>query len=124
VPVAFTGFQGFNLPEASKHKKRLSLSAAEVSCHASRLLSLLEHPFLSKNVWKEVSELLQQLAESLSKYHSYLKKQEVATKENQSLLHPIRSACDAERWEFIHPTREGKPSVISKYSGIRAALED
>ena len=81
IPSFFAPFSGFNIPELSKHRKRVinNLKAELLENHSSDLFKIACHPYMkttkATNPWFLIKENVLRLADSLRKYSSYLKKQ-------------------------------------------------
>ena len=79
-PLFLAPFSGFNIPELSKHRKRVinNLKAELLENHSSDLFKIACHPYMkttkATNPWFLIKENVLRLADSLPKYSSYLRK--------------------------------------------------
>ena len=90
VPTEFAHFCGYNVPEASKHKRK-TLERTTVEVNARRLFELLEKPWMSKGRCSVIREPVEKLARSLHGYSSYLLSQSKKVAANHALLHPVHA---------------------------------
>ena len=69
-----TAFQGYNIPEASKHRKHSinNLSGATLSSIGFSLYGCLQSSYWKSSVFVELQPHVEQLAKSLCSYSDYL----------------------------------------------------
>ena len=77
MPKLFEPFEGYNVPELSKHRKRqgTNMSSDVLSMHVSSLYDALLLSWLSTKKWEELKSATLALAKSLDNYLAYLKQQ-------------------------------------------------
>ena len=77
IPKLFKPFEGYNVPELSKHRKRQStnINSDTLSAHVSSLYDVLLLSWLCTKKWEELRAATLTLAKSLDSYLAYLKEQ-------------------------------------------------
>ena len=93
VPDIFSQFSGYNIPEASKHRKRSpsSLSREDLLALSQKLFSILHHQIWMRVNWIELKSPVTVLAQSLSKYAEYLANKRVRMQEIHTSSDTTRS---------------------------------
>ena len=74
IPQIFDRFNGYNCPQASKHRKRTkeNLKREELSAHALTLQEAIHAPWMQKEIFTSFRESVVGLRDSLTGYASYL----------------------------------------------------
>lgn len=118
IPVVFTEFPRFNLPEQSKPRRAetANMGAADLRGYSNQLFRKLEQPWLKKQAWKEVADAVHQLACSLHDYATLLlkKRQEVAT--NHAKLFPVHVDSDSQELVVYQPVQQVPPKLFDTRS--------
>lgn len=124
IPIAFTEFPRFNLPEQSKHQRAetANLCATDLRGYSNQLFRKLEQPWLKKQAWKEVADAVHQLACTLHDYAALLlkKRQEVAT--NHAKLFPVRVDSDSQELVVYQPVQQVPPKLALRYQELSRVL--
>ena len=70
IPTCFADFQGFNMPELSKHSKRAAcnMSSTTLEALAQKLFQLLQANYFLREGWRVMRGVCEELAQSLLKY--------------------------------------------------------
>lgn len=84
IPDLFRPFQGYNLPEMSKHRKRAhtNLSCDQLVSHTAALYDALLLSWMGTSQWKPIQDATETLAKSLDMYVVYLKEQAKKVREH------------------------------------------
>ena len=100
VSSVFEKFQGYN-DLKRKTLKSKSLDKIRLKSHAQTLYSILNRPIfiLKKKKWLEFSDVVESLAECLSKYRDYLENQ---SKEQQKRRNQVNSDMSIEHRPKCH----------------------
>lgn len=79
IPKLFKPFEGYNVPELSKHRKRQStnINSDTLSAHVSSLYDVLLLSWLCTKKWEGLRAATLTLAKSLDSYLAYLKEQSI-----------------------------------------------
>ena len=74
IPKSFSRFQGYNVPELTKHRKRsaTNMSSSVLESLSTKLFRVLQSSFTQRPQWLELKGDLEELAHSLSKYSEML----------------------------------------------------
>ena len=98
IPSEIDQFQGFNNPEASKHKRKEvgNLDASTLDAYSNSLNKLLLQPFFDLKRWKGMRGAVTSFVECMTKYAMYLRKKCDSVKTHHAALQPVRSASDHE----------------------------
>lgn len=131
-------FQGFNVPERSKHRKRSlgNMSADILETLASKLFRVLQAPYLQRKEWGGMKESCDSLAHSLQKYACELRGKNKTMRLIHSSLVPWRciqngldlfylkpiSTPASELGEISKLVKESEPySLIDLHSYLHAS---
>ena len=115
IPEVFKAFDGYNVPERSKHRKRKTgnMSYDLLISHVGTLKeSLLASNWIQQQKWHTLRESDDQLATSLDDYSTYLHQQMRSVKQKQESTVPSASISDA-----------GTLKVLPKNAGVSGWLE-
>jgi hypothetical protein len=87
VPQVFAKFNGYNCPQAHKHRKRTkgNLSCSEISQHSLVLQDNLQASWFKKDCYKALRDATEDLMGSLSSYAAYLKEKSKSQKMHPSV---------------------------------------
>ena len=90
VPSEFYRFQGYNKPEASKHRCRDigNLEANTLDAYSSSLNKLLLQPWFDLKGWRTMRTAVTLLAECMAKYAAYLKSKCESVQKHHASLEP------------------------------------
>jgi hypothetical protein len=89
IPSDFQHLQGYNKPEASKHRRKDvgNLDASTLDAYSSSLNKLLLQPWFDMKRWVTMRRSVTMLAECMAKYAAYLKaKCETIKKHHATIL--------------------------------------
>lgn len=125
VPPEFKHFQGYNLPEKSRHRKRSpeNLSAGVLDHHSTVLNSFLLQSWIQSGRWKAIKSAVCRLADAIAKYSSYLNEKNQEVQENHSKSTAVRVPEDAERYIVIKRARWVKPTYAAQYGPLQNHLD-
>ena len=103
IPELFSHFNGYNMPEVSKHRKRTisNLSGSTLEMLSSSLYRNLQKPFWSYEKLKSLRKNTEQLARSISSYADYLSSQRKKMKILHSMASPVRHLSDSMSVTFV-----------------------
>ena len=96
IPPIFHSFTGYNTPELSKHRKRLTrnLSSDSLREFSLELSTNLNYQFWDRPHWSELKPHFLLLLQSLSSYSDYLVRKNKRAMSDQRSLTPIREVAD------------------------------
>jgi len=96
IPDNWSKFSGYNIPEASKHRKRSiqNMSAPVLREHSNNLFNCLQRKFWLRSNWQPWKADVESLATSVSDYALYLQEQNKKMKQHHLQLHPVRQVSD------------------------------
>lgn len=125
IPSEFNQFQGFNKPEASKHKRKEvgNLDASTLDAYSNSLNKLLLQPFFDLKRWKAMRGAVTSLVECTTKYALYLRKKCDSIKTHHAALQPVRSASDHESFCLISEAVWVEPATAMKYRSLQECLD-
>ena len=113
VPDIFSQFQGFNLPELSKHRKRehADLNGVELRGLSSDLFAVLLNPFWRRPTWSMFNVHVELLAKSMADYADYLAEKNKHMKSHHSTCVPSCQVEENLSISFI-PVSASRPSQL------------
>ena len=125
IPSEFNLFQGYNKPEASRHRRREvgTLDASTLDAFSSSLSKLLLQPWFDLKGWKAMRSNVSSLAECMAKYATYLKSKCDSIKTHHAALEPVRSASVCESFCFISKAVWIEPATALKYRNLQEGLD-
>ena len=99
----FLMFTGYNVPEASKHRKRSlqNMSSSTLQELSDTLFSCLQCSYWDSSSWGTFKADIEMLASSLSRYSCYLTDQNKKMKNIHSSPHPSRQISDHLSFQFL-----------------------
>ena len=114
IPEVFKAFDGYNVPELSKHQKRKTgnMSYDILISHVDTLKKSLLASWMQQQKWRTLRESVDQLATSLDDYSTYLRQQMRSVKQKQESTISSASISDA-----------GTLKVLPKNAGVSGRLE-
>ena len=120
IPPCFADFQGFNIPEVSKHRKRAAcnMSAATLEALAQKLFRLLQANYFLREGWSIMRGECEELAHSVQMYAQTLQEKNKAMKTVHSSPTPWRSIAKGLDLFFLKPTRSLPPELIEISSRV------
>jgi hypothetical protein len=106
ISAVFGSFTGYNVPELSKHRKRLTRNiSADVLCDFAISLSLiLNENYWERNHWMNIKQHFLDLCSSLSSYSDYLVSKNKKSKENHKSSTAIREFSEHLHLKFLSPS--------------------
>ena len=107
VPVVFSSYTGYNVPEYSKHRKRSigNLSAESLNALNRSLFSTLHANFWKRKYWQLFHLDVQSLAGSIAQYSDYLNMQNKIMLVRHKSMMPIRSLANSVTLSYHKATR-------------------
>ena len=120
IPSCFADFQGFNIPEVSKHRKRAAcnMSAATLEAQAQKLFRLLQANYFLREGWSIMRGECEELAHSVQMYAQTLQEKIKDMKTVHSSPTPWRSIAKGLDLFFLKPTRSLPPELIEINSRV------
>ena len=114
IPQVFDRFNGYNCPQASKHRKNTkeNLKREELSAHALTLQEVIHAPWMQKDVFTSFRESVVGLRDSLTSYATYLQ-----CKAKYQQLHHMMEQPSA------NPTDNSVVRYVPKHIEIPACLK-
>ena len=105
IPTTFSRFVGFNVPEKSKHRKRVlgNMQHNVLSEIHQSLFRLLQASFWQREKWRKFRDDVESLASCLAHYCDYLGDQCKKMKLNHVSSTPVRSLADSICVKFVKP---------------------
>ena len=106
VPELFSPYQGYNVPQASKHRKRsaANLSCEKLACHSASLYETLLSSWINTARWAVMKEAVKGLATSIDSHISYLHDQSKRMK----IHHSTPSESFGDKTNFTYLPRSSK----------------
>lgn len=125
VPAVFAQFQGYNLPELSKHRKRTlaNLNSTTLEHHSRALATCLDSTYWDSSSWKKFKPDFAQLTESVAGYVTHLAKKRKEVSKNQSSVVPVRSLSENMQLYHIPLTGVSEPAVATLSSALLSMQE-
>jgi len=122
IPSTFQKFVGYNVPEASKHRKRSveNLNASELRAGAITLQESLQASWFQKPLFHEFRTMTEELAKSLHDYADFLAAKTKYQKLHHASLQSSSSVSDSMNIVYLSPV----PSVSSLLMPIDAFLKE
>ena len=125
VPAEFSQFSGFNVPEASKHKKHTALEHSTVEMSARKLFELLEKPSMSKRRCSRIRPPIKNLQHLYTHIHhiSSARMRKLQLNMPWCILFMVRTTWLASS---THPPVRVlvKPSIIECYKPLNKAIQE
>ena len=124
IPSDFQQFQGYNKPEASKHRRKdvANLDASMLDAYCSSLNKLLLQPWFDLQRWKAMRMSVTMLVECMAKYAAYLRTKCELVKKRHAVLTPVCSASDCKSFSVIPKAAWIEPAAASKYRNLQECL--
>ena len=96
-PDFMLSFEGYNKPEASKHRKRSTenMCSSVLRAHSQSLYSCLQNVYWSRPKFAKLKPSIEQLAASIAQYSDFLASQNKRMKEVHSLPVPVRELSNS-----------------------------
>ena len=122
IPSVFSSFTGYNLPEASKHRKRQigNMSREVLQQHSRQLFLCLQASYWERSIWQPFRSDVETLARILAEYAEYLSEKNKQIKLVHTQLQPIRDMGDNMHFTFL-PVKPSPAHSAFKY--LEEALE-
>ncbi|XP_014677901.1 PREDICTED: uncharacterized protein LOC106817728 [Priapulus caudatus] len=111
LPAMFRELKGYNVPQASKHRKRAAenLKVSTLRKHVNTLKSMLSTTWIDRQRWK-VKKAIQELLSILHGYATYLDEKNESMAAYRSGEHS-RSMTDSESIQHLRKTQRMDPSL-------------
>ena len=103
IPDVFSPFVGYNVPEASKHRKRSATNMSEctIHSHAALLFGCLQGIYWAQPKFAKLKQATEELAGCLSRYGDYLRSQNKHMKQSHASSTSIRQLSDSLSLKII-----------------------
>ena len=103
ISVVFAGYTGYNIPEVSKHRKRVSgnMSADTLRILSNRLFNCLQATYWDRPRWKDFHKDVEMLARSLASYIEYLNEKNKQMKLVHASPVPIQDIGEGLQFSFL-----------------------
>lgn len=111
---SFSSFIGYNVPELSKHWKRVTknVSSDQLREFSLDLSTLLLGNFWDRNGWRDIKQQLVDLLESLTSYSDHLIEKNKRAKINHRSPTPVRELSENMHLKFLPPSDEPVPAAL------------
>ena len=122
VPVVFKQFSDYNVPQMSKHRKRVntSLSAQVLQSHSQRLFASLQAGFWDRTCWKTLKTEVEVLARMLQKYANIVSEKRLKMMELHSSPEQVRTIANSMTVQHL-ATRHTLEQCLK---GLSSAVEE
>ena len=107
IPNIFCSFTGYNVPEASKHRKRTvqNMSKDKILSIAESLFKCLQEAYWKQPTFIQFQQDVEGLANAMAVYSDYLSRKNKQVKLNHSLESPVRQLSDSLTLEIISQSK-------------------
>ena len=124
IPSVFRAFVNYNVPECSKHRKRVThnISSDQLGDFALELSVLLRSSFWERCHWCDLKPHFTGLLHSLSSYQEYLVMKNKKAKANHRSPTPVRELADNLFMKLVYATDE--QHVLPSLKPIDDQLKD
>ena len=114
IPDAFSQFNGYNRPQASKHRKctKENLKREEISTHVLTLQEVIHASWMQKDIFAPLRQSVIELGDSLSGYAAYMQ-----TKSKYQRLHHMMEVPAA------NPTDNSTVRFLAKRTEVSRCLK-
>ena len=108
IPNCFLKFEGYNIPEMAKHRKRQhsNLSADVLNSLSSSLFLNLQASFWAALPWQHLKRKMELIASSVSSYAVYLSSQSKKMGEAHHQTTPVRQLSNSLSIKYLKPCRQ------------------
>ena len=122
VPVVFKQFSDYNVPQMSKHRKRVntSLSAQVLQSHSQRVFASLQAGFWDRTCWKTLKTEVEVLARMLQKYANIVSEKRLKMMELHSSPEQVRTIANSMTVQHL-ATRHTLEQCLK---GLSSAVEE
>ena len=122
IPTCFVTFQGFNVPERSKHRKRslTNLSADVLEALASKLFCILQSSYFHRERWGEMKGNCDRMAHNLQRYADELRGKNKVMKLVHYSTVPWRSILKGLDLFYLKPTMKLSLDLTEINSVVKA----
>lgn len=124
ISSSFNCFSGYNVPELSKHRKRLTrnLSSDQLRSLLIDLSSILLESYWDRTGWIDIKKLFLDLSESLSAYFDYLIEKNKKVKANHRSPTPVRELPENLHLKFLASSDEPVPTPLKAIDELLQSL--
>ena len=121
---SFDCFVGYNVPELSKHQKRLTkiLSSDQLRSLAIDFSAILLESYWEKPCWRNTQQQFIDLSESLGAYSDYLVEKNKKVKANHRSPTPVRELSENLHLKFLAPTEQPVPTILQAIDELLQSL--
>ena len=125
IPLIFSKFQGYNLPEMSKHRKcdHSNMNSSELKALSSDLFTLLLCSFWKQPQWLTFKVHVEGLAKCLLDYSEYLGESNKKMKEHHLAMVPSRQLATNLSIYFL-PVTDLRPSMLDSLNSMLPSIEE
>jgi len=108
IPNCFLKFEGYNVPEMAKHRKRqhTNLSVDVLNSLSSSLFLNLQASFWAALPWQHLKRKMELIASSVSNYAVYLSSQSKKMSEAHHQTTPVRQLSNSLSIKYLKPCRQ------------------
>ena len=126
IPAFFSSFTGYNCPEWSKHRKRLTqnMSSDALQEFALELSTILHLGFWERPDWVELKSHFYSLLISLFSYAEYLVQKNKRVKRDHLASTPVRELSEHLHMKYIAPSSFESTSTSSLLPSLKAIEKD
>lgn len=105
VPAVFKQFTNYNVPQRSKHRKRVntSLSADVLRSHSHRLFVSLQAGFWDRNIWKTIKAEVELLAKMIQKYSDLISEKRLKMLDIHNSQEQVRTIGNSMTVHYLAP---------------------
>ena len=124
IPACFAQFQGYNMPELSKHRKRTSgnMSGDILQALSQKVFRLVQANYFLRDEWEVMRRECETLAHSLQKYADILLEKNKYMKVVHSSTTPWRSVTKGLDLFYLKPT-DKLPYELTKINQAVAEID-
>ena len=125
IPLIFSKFQGYNVPEMSKHRKRdhSNMNSSELKTLSSDLFTVLLCPFWKQPQWLTFKVHVEGLAKCLLDYSEYLGESNKKMKQHHLATVPSRQLATNLSISFL-PVTDLRPSKLERLNTMLLSVEE
>ena len=122
VPIVFKQFSDYNVPQMSKHRKRIntSLSAQVLQSHSQRLFASLQAGFWDRTCWKTLKTEVEVLARMLQKYANIVSEKRLKMMELHSSPEQVRTIANSMTVQHL----AARHTLEQCLQGLSSAVEE
>ena len=126
LPLVFKQFSSYNMPQLSKHRKRLTsnISANTLNEFVLNLTLTLQYRFFERPQWFQLKTEILNLCESLSSYVNYLNQKNKRMKEYHRSPTPVRQLSSNLSLKLLLPMCGTVPPLLAAIDSLLLEKSD